>query len=57
MIDLKRFRKDFKIPQRENYELLDIEQLYLSAIENVTGKAKALAIITKLANDYADNIK
>lgn len=41
MIDLKRFRKDFKIPQRENYELLDIEQLYLSAIENVTGKATA----------------
>lgn len=38
MIDLKRFRKDFKIPQREIYELLDIEQPYLSAIENVSGQ-------------------
>ncbi len=26
-------------------------------IEKLGGKAKALAIITKLANDYADNIK
>ncbi len=34
MIDLKRFRKENKIPQKEIMDILDIQQPYLSAIEN-----------------------
>lgn len=34
MIDIKRFRKDNNIPQKEITELLGIQQSYLSSIEN-----------------------